>query len=552
MSKRDKLSTLEKIFTKAGFTHIDSDSTHFTIGGQKGEIDHIFIWENLAVLCEETSGNNVSHHHPKKALFHNNIKSDPNTFFKVFCEKKPELEEVIFNNEYEYSDMEIRFIYYATADNVPDGVIQNPDPFFILNKNEAIYFETLVDSIEGAAKYDLLRYLEVRLQDIGEARRSGSGVKTKSFPGIAIPTKHTHYPDEFLIVSFYADPASLIRRAFVSRRNGWQERDLSYQRFIDRKKIRSMRERLSHEKEVYINNLIVTLSSNVDVRDEKKDIVNSKSLSKTKSVYVGIPEELGTVVIIDGQHRLFSYFDSTVKNTKKLKEIDEKISSLRGRQNLLVTGIIFPKGYQGNKEAFEAKLFLDINKNQKKVSTSLQQDLEVIINPNSDISIARRVVHELSSAGALDNKLRISQSDDTDLIDSGSLSKHILCALLKKNSSISKEWSEQTKKERGGDNDKDFISYVSGDLRLFLGAVAEILKNKWATPKQGGVLSTIVVGGFIHLWNMFVLDYHKSERDYQSLLKNYKINNVDFSKYTSSRWRIMAHDIYGPKRNKKD
>jgi hypothetical protein len=56
------------------------------------------------------------------------------------------------------------------------------------------------------------------------------------------------------------------------------------------------------------------------------------------------------------QHRLFSYY--------KAREDDQTIAKLRHQQNLLVTGIIYPKGLNEKEaERFEAALFLSINSN---------------------------------------------------------------------------------------------------------------------------------------------------------------------------------------------
>lgn len=77
---------------------------------------------------------------------------------------------------------------------------------------------------------------------MNSTKNPGGSVTSQSFPGFALPAAHTNYPKDFAVVSFYADPMALIQRAYVLRRDGWENPDLSYQRFVRAEKLSEMRE----------------------------------------------------------------------------------------------------------------------------------------------------------------------------------------------------------------------------------------------------------------------------------------------------------------------
>jgi len=485
---------LLEIFEDAGFLHIVSEKKEFSINGQNGEIDYIFLFKNVVILCEETAGNDVSHHLPKKIVFHKLINSNKKIFFDSFCEQSPEFKSY-FSGDYEWNDLEVRHVYFSEKVDVSEGGISNSDPFKIMTIQDAFYFKSLSKIIQKSSRYELLNYLKVRMSDVGFSRVAGRGVSSDSFPGFVLPQNHTKYPDGFSIVTFYADPLALITRAYVLRRDGWEDPDLSYQRFIQGDKLHSMREYLSKDGKVFINNLIVTLPDEALLKKKNGDIIDINSVSKTTEICLDLPQELATIGIIDGQHRVFSYFEGK-------DDIDSKIAILRSRQNLLVTGIIFPKSYsKENKIKFEAELFLSINDNQTRVNTQLRQDLATLIKPETSLAIARVVINNLADNGALSGKLQISQFDPTDRIAAGSLAPYVGIQLVQVGSPLHTEWSGGSYKDLADiSNRENYIKYCTDELRKILGALAKIFAHNWKSKQNGGILSTTVVGGFIALW----------------------------------------------------
>lgn len=190
----------------------------------------------------------------------------------------------------------------------------------------------------------------VKLHDV---RHDGGFAKpgsTDPYHGSILPEEASGFPEGYKVVSFYADPASLLKRCFVLRRKGWRASTEAYQRMLLPTKIEAIRKMVFVEKRVAINNLIATLPAHVHPVDDKGVTIDPKDLTETSPIRISLPADANTMGIIDGQHRLFAYYRS--------KSDTPEIESLRRMQNLLVTGIIYPSDINDvEKDRFEAEFF---------------------------------------------------------------------------------------------------------------------------------------------------------------------------------------------------
>jgi DGQHR domain-containing protein len=528
---------LKDIFEGAGFNHVPADGVHFTVGGRTGELDHIFVWENVVLLCEETAGKDATKHCTNKIYLHSKIAGHWSTgFFTEYTKQNPGLLAAL-GTKYQIQDLEVRHIYYSEDVDVIDSV-GDPAPMRILSRAQARYFASLVETICRSAKFELLKFLGIALHQVGDARVSGRAVASDSFPAFALPAAHTSYPAGFTVASFYADPMALIQRAYVMRRDGWEDPDLSYQRFVRAEKLLEMREYLGNNGKVFINNLIVTLPATALLLAESGKPLDPDTMHHKTNVKLSLPLELGTVGIVDGQHRILSYYEGS-------GELDQKISSLRQRQNLLVTGIIFPPNYTPEMRVkFEAEIFLGINNNQSSVHTQLRQDLETIINPETPLAIARAIVTRLSKEGALAGLLQMSQFDPSDKIASGSLGPYVITPLIRKNSAFYKTWDGVGARDLNNADDRSaYTDYCVQELKRLLAGASENLKEKWRSVPNGGVLSTTTVGGLLLLLGRLAKGGAMlSQIDYKMKLKH--IGSIDFSAYTGSSWGKLSNKLY--------
>lgn len=151
------------------------------------------------------------------------------------------------------------------------------------------------------------------------------------------------------VYTFELSPYELLPVAEVFRRDLLPDlsprRDGHYQRPLDSKKLRQIRQKLKVTRDfVFPSNILVTLSS--DCRYE----VRTKTLI--------IPSRYGAVQVIDGQHRLFSYADEAVKARRS------------GDASIMVTAIQFREERAAVLNRYSARTFVEINTNQTRIAAS--------------------------------------------------------------------------------------------------------------------------------------------------------------------------------------
>lgn len=536
-------STLERIFVTAGFQQITVDGTHFQIRERMGELDFAFVYENVLVLCEDTAKNDISEHFSKKQFFHGLIGKNTHEFCEVLSSKCPQFKLYLESGRWSYSDLEVRHIYYSSTVDLDAGLRENSAPLKVLDRSHAKYFVELVKVVGRSAKYELFKYLKISLGDIGVRRSSGMSAAIDPFDAFLLPGNHTHYPQGFCVVSFYADPKSLLQRAYVLRRDGWEQDEVSYQRFLKASKLASMRRYLANDGKVFVNNLIVTLPSTATLsHPDSGGQIEVDRLTKKVPAKLGLPLELGTVGIVDGQHRIFAYYEGT-------DAAEQKIDSLRVRQNLLVTGIVFPENYSAEKRVkFEAELFLSINDTQTGVRSDLRQALETIIKPDSLTAIAKAVVNKLSAQGPLNGLLQRNIYDPVEKIRVASLVRYVVSPLVRpdaKGVMFNAYQRLHGTVANVADVRAEYVEFCAEKLNAILAGARASFRTRWKSVHDGGALNPLVIGGILFCLREV---YERNNgfltlEDYRSALKN--IDQEDFDGYGSSHWAQLGKVLYG-------
>ena len=78
-----------------------------------------------------------------------------------------------------------------------------------------------------------------------------------------------------------------------------------------------------------------------------------------------IPDEMNSICVIDGQHRIFAHYEAPAN-----EKYEKDIAKLRKRLHLLVTGLVFPADMpNAERKRIQSEIFLDINDNTKKVAS---------------------------------------------------------------------------------------------------------------------------------------------------------------------------------------
>lgn len=535
---------IRSIFTECGFNRIPSASDkEIVYDGQKTDLDDIFVDENILLLVEYTvaQSKDVGDHLKVKSIPYGKIAADHSAFVAFMRATLADLKESSLKN-YLDANVIVRIIYCSLNDFDVALKENVPVPCY-LDYPIARYFKSVADSIRRSARFEILDFLGIDLKKVGVNGAILAVAGANKYEGSILPEAHSHFKKGHKIVSFYADPSSLLRRAYVLRKDGWRESINLYQRMISRNKIESIRRYLKNEKRVFVNNMIVTLPDDTKALDADGNTVDPKTLNEVSPITIQIPDRAGCVGIVDGQHRLYSYHETLID--------DPEIAILRKQQNLLVTGIVYPKNTSNSeKEKFEAKLFLEINSTQANAKSSLKQAIAVILDPFSSGSIATRVLSGMGKTGPLGGYIE-SYFYETDKLKTTSIVSYGMKPLVKTTGSdtLFALWQDPDKDAvKNGLNDEALTRYVKfavSHINMFLSAVKNNVDDKlWTTDKKviGHLLNTTHINAFLITLRLIV-DANKAGdfAYYKQALKG--IGAFPFKQYHSSQYGKMARKV---------
>jgi DGQHR domain-containing protein len=533
-------------FTNCGFEHFLTRNTEINVADRKSDIDSLFVYNNILVVVEDTctgKTRDLLDHLRQKHEYFEHLKKHQRelietlkstfTGFKKYYQNKP-----LCNPE----DYKIVFLYCSKTTIEKTYKQRYNDIIHFLGYAELQYFLHLSRTIKKSARFELLKYFGVELSDIGyQSNRKDA----RKYKGILLPESPSGFPAGYKIVSFLVDPEFLLEQAYVLRTDSWQDTGCLYQRLLIKSKINSMREFLSTQRRVFINNIIATLPSDVEMRDEKGRVITDESLSNIQDVVIEIPRRFNALGIIDGQHRLYSYHEGNDKH-------ERTIQHLRPKQHLLITGIVYPQDVSNDKKAkFEATLFLEINDKQKKVVGALKQEIERIITPYSPVALAKAVISVLGNEGPLCGELEIHFYDKKKIKTTSIVSyglKHVVG--IDNENSFFKIWRNSKKKDIRKNKTvlDDYVRYCSTQIKTFFEAFKQVIPDEmWTSDKKTSrVLTTTTINGLIFCIRKLIENRKIGDFEYyrDSLCKSdIKFDPGKF-KYKSSHWKDLGEEIY--------
>ena len=543
--KSDHMRGARSVFRSAGFDRVtEVAEKEISFGGQTGEFDDAFIYENVILLVEyTTSGTSyISDHLKNKKIIFGKVLDDSPGFISYLREKFTAFDDRLGTKF--HPDKYILKIVYCSRYEVDTAIKLIVDEPVYLDYPVLKYFEKICSTIKLSSLAEVLGFI-----GIDPTKVAHKGVFTKNAPenkfdGSILPESASGFPKGYKVVSFYADAASLLQRAFVLRREGWRGSFQAYQRMIQPAKIDAIRKKLKTDGQVFVNNLIATLPSDVHPVGQDGKTTDIKALKETAPVKITLPLRPNSIGLIDGQHRLFSYYES--------REDDAQIATLRNEQNLLVTGIIYPPDTnQADAERFEATLFLAINANQTNAPPALRQEIEVILKPYSATAIGKQVIQRLAVSGPLAGHIE-NYFFDKGKLKTTSIVSYGLGPLIKLSGtdSMFTIFSHPEKDSiASGDAPaalEEYLKFSASNISIFLGALkANVEKDRWTTdPKvTDRILSVTYVNSFLITLRLIIAAGIPIE--FESLKKKLAgIEKFSFGAFHSSQYNRMAEKIF--------
>jgi DNA sulfur modification protein DndB len=270
--------------------------------------------------------------------------------------------------------------------------------------------------------------------------------------------------------TFNMIPEHLLKIAFVHhRRKPVQFKEItdSYQRILESSRIKKIRDYIDKESGYFPGNIILSFMRKPNIKPfPSKMNFEEKVIGKTKPVIIELPGYYGSAWIIDGQHRLYGYANSE-------KRFEETLP--------VVAFIDLVPGEQ-------ARLFTDINHNQKSIDTNLIWDLYEDLYANStDLEeqnhwAISKIAKELNKQGSLKGKIKIPKEGNK-----GDIDFKTLCLGLKRGNFLKS--SKNDKAPFFSSSYEESIPYASIRLNKFLEIFATQLSDQWSRGKKGFIAS---------------------------------------------------------------
>lgn len=547
--KRRETNFRKKIkssFVDAGFTFFPTVNKEFKIGNRAVELDYVFMYENIIIICEDNckEKKDKDHIRSKNESF-SEIKKNSQTFVDWLANTFPEHSESV--KKYRIDRVLLYYVYISQNDiALTEDERKRYNNLNFWDPDTLSFFNRMAQCIHYSAKYEIFRYLGIRDDDIGYSR-SEEG-KTVIKAPIICPQDAMGLRNGIRVVSFMMSAEKLIRTSYVLRKDSWQESMFLYQRLIEKEKIKGIRKFLAEKGVAFYNNIIVALPDSVKFEDDSDShkLLSVNEVADFQHCKLVLPDEMNSVCVIDGQHRIFAHHEAP-----RTEKYEPKIAELRKQLHLLVTGLIFPPEMTDSQRMqIQSEIFLDINDNTKKVAANVLTHIEMIKDPFSDVGLARRVVEKLNKGRVFLNRFELSGLDEGK-IKVASIIKFALRYLVSVNpaegkTSLYSYWSGD--KEAFSRKDEaalvDYIDFCSNKIELYFSAVKDVFKEAWHDPATK-MQSVISLNGFIIAFNRQLSK--NGVQDFQFYSNCLKKLTVSFSKedfpYTSSRYRLFSNQI---------
>ena len=565
LKKRNAFSKqISDIFSFSGFESIPVRGWHFELGGRDNELDNVFIYENLLIICEDTirfikekekaAKQNISFNRNHKLEKEETAEIITSKYKKEFFDLlKAKADQNTYLKRFTYREFKVYFLYfeYGIQRYTEHDEVRYPH-LTLIDKPTLNYFSLMSKSIKSSFKYEIFKFLDLHIKDIGEPDPAGNrDIKTIDAP-IIYPEKSTGYQDEVRMVSFMMRPKDLVRYSYVLRKDGWDQKTELYQRLIMPKRIQSIRDFVRKKKTTFLNNIIVTLPSNVKFYDSKYNEIKIQDITNfEKDISIQIPLDYNSIGIIDGQHRVYAFYEDCDPNS----ESEISIKPLRETLSLLVTGIIYPNKGKYDDEAerrkFESNLFVTINKNAKAVDADTLIQVQAIMNPTSGEAISRKVIELLNKAEPFENMFQLSKTENAP-IKTASVIKYALSSLLvaeNKSSSLYKYWlSKEEKAEdfklQGSNSEeiKKYVNYCSNCLKTYFTAVKSRFFGFWNGESK--LLKVISINAFVIAFRE-TIETMNGPQSYEFYQNAFSRLELDFSKdgrfpYAGAQYSMFA------------
>lgn len=455
---------VQKLLRLLGFDHVDG-GRECLIGGR--QVDAVGVFDGDLFIFECTT---QQMNHEFKIAQHSLVRTPKISaaLSKMSQESvaniRKEVSRTIRESENRYKKYINRggkiYWIYAVSNNslkVTDIQLARDNNIYTLSLDEIKYFEGLARDLPTRAGYELMAHLNI------------PAPKNLS---IKVPAFKFEF-NNLKIYQFFARPSEIVKISSVARREV-NAKDY-YQRMITPARLKDIH-RYVNQGNFIPTNVVIAVDGKVNF-NPIHSTVDFNQLSKKNNIETGIlslPADYSTCLIIDGQHRLFSFDDNDVAPL-----------SFVAFEN-----ISMPE---------QMKYFVDINDNAKKIDTSLMWDLWSELRPDDKVGITSKAAKALNTKGVLKEKIKFQGSGE------GKIALREVCDAIMKTSLSDKQLKNPIKGSvenplYSPESDK-FANNIATRIESFIKSVTDKTgeSGRAFALSQGGIHVLINALGLI-LW----------------------------------------------------
>ncbi len=354
------------------------------------------------------------------------------------------------------------------------------------------YYNSLVEHLGTAARYQLLGNIFSKMTIKGMENR---------IPAIEGKMGNLTY------YSFLIEPERLLKIGYVLHKTkAHLDQMPTYQRLIKKDRLKKIREYVNNGG-FFPNSLIISIDSSDKLKFDRAPQNFQTDHATIGTLY--LPREYQTAYIIDGQHRLYGYSESKFAGTDTVPVI----------------------AFVNLDKEKQLKMFMDINENQKPVSKTLRNILNIDLYWNSPNYNKRK------EAVILNICQKLGESADSPLFgrvitgeDAGNEKRcitidYLKTALLK--SSFFNKYAKNNEIQHRGLLDKidceSTVNIVYPYLRNCLQVIADMCDDEWNKGSQGYLtINNTMVGVIRVISDISIITYNNNLQ-----FDDYDINNIN-------------------------
>lgn len=216
LKKRKELAFRKKIrssFTDAGFTYFSTLAKHFPIGTRTVELDYLFLYENIIVICEDNTKQkkDIDHIRNKNESFAE-IRNNKTAFLNWLSNTFPEKATMV--KQYRPERYFLYYIYISQTElEITEDEKNRYSNLLFWDPETLSYFNRMAQCIQHSARYEIFRYLGLKNDEIGFSGSEGG--KTTIKAPIIYPQEATGLRNGVRVVSFMMSAEKLLRTSYV-------------------------------------------------------------------------------------------------------------------------------------------------------------------------------------------------------------------------------------------------------------------------------------------------------------------------------------------------